>query len=282
MLTGPFLSRNWLGSTDDFDKADTVMVGLPYDGTCCYKPGSRFAPEEIRIASFDIESYSPVFDKDLEETGFYDAGELELRYGNREDTLFRIKRAARETFALGKKWLGIGGEHLVTLPAVKACAEKFPELALIHFDAHADLNDVYLNESLSHATVIRRISEFIKPENIAQVGIRSGSRDEYNWINRFNALVKTPDELLNRVGDRPVYLSIDLDVLDPSVLCGTGTPEPGGMSFNELVEWLVAIKGLNIAGADVVELAPHYDPSRASSITAAKVIREVLFILSGI
>ncbi|OGI02633.1 MAG: agmatinase [Candidatus Melainabacteria bacterium GWF2_37_15] len=280
MLTGPFLSKNWMASTDNFNKADIVMVGLPYDGTCCSRPGARFGPADIRLSSIDIETYSPVFKKDLTDIKFYDAGELEFQFGNREDTLLKIEKAAQETFSHNKKWLGIGGEHLITLPALKACYKKYPELSVIHFDAHADLNDTYLNESLCHSTVIRRTSEFIKSENIAQIGIHSGTKEEYEWIEQHNTLVKTPDDLLKKVKNKPVYLTIDLDVLDPSVLPGTGTPEPGGMSFNELIEWFITMQGLNIVGADVVELSPHYDSSKVSSITAAKVIREVLFLIN--
>lgn len=278
MLTGPFLSKNWMCSADSFEESNIIMVGMPYDGTCCSKPGSRFAPQEIRLASYDVESYSPVFNKDLSETKFYDAGELEFQFGNREDTLHKIKRAAQETFNQNKKWFGIGGEHLVTLPAVEACHEKYPDLAVIHFDAHADLNDVFLGEKLSHATVIRRISEFVKPENIAQIGIRSGTKEEYDWIKQHNTFMQAPGQLLDRIKNKPVYLTIDLDVLDPSLMSGTGTPEPGGLSFNDLMLWLVSMQGLNIVGSDVVELSPHYDPSRVSTVTAAKLVREVMFI----
>lgn len=279
MLTGPFLSKNWMSATENFDEADIVIVGLPYDGTCCSKPGARFGPQEIRLVSIDIETYSPVFDKDLEEIRFYDAGELEFQFGNRKDTLEKIYTAAKETISYNKKWLGIGGEHLVTLPAVKAHAETYTELAVVHFDAHADLNNEYLGEQLAHSTVIRRISEFIKPENITQIGIRSGTKDEYSWIKQHNTLITDKNELIKRMQGKPVYLTIDLDVLDPSVLWGTGTPEPGGMSFKEFLDWLQAIRKLNIVGADVVELSPHYDPSKVSAVTAAKVVRELLFIL---
>ncbi len=278
MLTGPFLSKNWMCSTDSFDEAQIVMVGLSYDGTCCSRPGARFAPQAIRQASYDIESFSPVFSKDLSEMKFFDAGELEFQFGNRDDTLSKIQRAVQETFSVGKKWFGVGGEHLVTLPAVRACHEKYPDLAVIHFDAHADLNETFLNESLSHATVMRRLCDFINPNSLCQIGIRSGTKEEYDWIKKHNTLVHSPGQLLERFHGRPIYLSIDLDVLDPSVLPGTGTPEPGGFSFNDLVLWLVSLQGLNIVGADVVELSPHYDSSGVSTITAAKVIREVMFI----
>ncbi len=282
MLTGPFLPRNWLGSTDDINNSDVIMVGLPYDGTCSFRPGTRFAPQEIRLASQGIETYSPIFNKDLSDIRFYDAGELEFQFGNKEDALFKIERAAGEVFSLNKKWLGIGGEHLVTLAAVKACHEKYPDLAVIHFDAHADLIEDYLGERYSHATVLRRTSEFIRAENIIQIGVRSGTKDEFDWMKENKTFCKSCEELADRVKklqNRPVYLTIDLDVLDPSVFSGTGTPEPGGMSFKELINKLYTLKDLNIAGADIVELSPHYDISGVSTITAAKTIREVLLIL---
>ena len=286
MLTGPFLQKNWLGAVDNFNKADIIMVGLPYDGTCSFRPGARFAPHEIRIASHGLEEYSPVFDKDLAEIKFYDAGDIEFQFGNREDTLFKIQRAAKEVFSQNKKWFGVGGEHLVTLPAVKECAEKYSELVVIQFDAHTDLADSYLNEKLSHATVMKRISEFIPAENIIQIGMRSGAKTEFDRLKKFQTFVKTKEEFLNRldklnkVNEKPVYVTIDLDVLDPSIFSGTGTPEPGGMSFNELIEWIAVLKGLNIVGADVVELSPHYDLSGISTITAAKIIREVLLLMN--
>lgn len=282
MLTGPFLSKDWMGATNKFESAGCVMVGLPYDGTCSFRPGTRFAPQEIRTASIGLETYSPVFGRDMEEISFYDAGDLDLPFGNREKALSMIEKTALEVYAAGKKWLGIGGEHLVTLPAVKACQEKHPDLAIIHFDAHADLREEYLGEELSHSTVIRRISEFVKPENIIQFGIRSGTKDEFRWMSAHNSLCRYENEFpqwIKRFENKPVYLTIDLDVLDPSIFPGTGTPEPGGMTYNELISRLTMLQGFNIVGADVVELSPHYDMSGVSTITAAKVIREVLFLL---
>ncbi len=281
MLTGPFLSKNWMGSVESFNEADCIMVGLPYDGTCSFRPGARFAPQEIRLASYGIETYSPVFDKDLSEIKFYDAGDIEFEFGDREDSLFKIERAAKETYLQNKKWLGIGGEHLVTFPAVKACLEKYPDLNIIHFDAHTDLINAYLNQKLSHAAVMRRILELISPENLIQTGIRSGTKEEFEWIKENKTLFNDEESFAERIAklnNKPVYLSVDLDVLDPSIFCGTGTPEPGGLTFNELIDRLHLLKNLNIVGADVVELSPHYDMSGVSTITAAKVIREVLFL----
>ncbi len=285
MLTGPFLSKNWLASIDNFDKADWLMVGLPYDGTTSYRPGTRFAPQAIRQTSWGLETWSPQNKKDLESISFYDAGDLELPFGNRDESLRRIKQAATETLAANKKWFGIGGEHLVTLPVIEAYLEKHPDLAILHFDAHGDLREEYLGETLSHATVIRRIIEqpSMSSERLIQVGVRSGPKEEFQWMEKHKTLIHSHTHIpnaLKRLSGRPVFLTLDLDVLDPSILGGTGTPEPGGMSFSELIEWLQKFKeqdpSLNIVGADVVELSPNYDSTGVSSITAAKIIREML------
>ncbi len=283
MLSVPFLPRNWTNSTDNFNEANTVIVGLPYDGTCSYRPGTRFAPELIRIASYGIETYSPIQDKDLDDIKFYDAGEIEFQLGNREDTLKKIEIAAEETLSFNKKWLGVGGEHLVTYPVMKAYAKKFSDLHVIHFDAHTDLREDYLNEKLSHACVMKRVCEIITPDNLIQIGIRSGTPEEFKFMKENNTLVKTQESLKQRLKfleNKPVFLSVDLDVLDPSIMSGTGTPEPGGMTYNELISWLMLLKNLNIVGADVVELSPHYDPSGVSTVTATKIIREVLLLIN--
>ncbi len=281
MLSASFVSKNWMCATENFDESNWVMVGIPYDGTCSYRPGTRFGPEIIRLASWGIETYSPLIDKDFKEVKFFDAGELDLPFGNRDKTLDIIKNTARDVYAANKKWFGIGGEHLVTLPAVQACFEKYNDIAVVHFDAHTDLRDDYMGEKLSHATVIRRVSDFVGLENIIQVGIRSGSKSEFDLIKSYNTLAKDINDFskkLDKIKNKPIYLTIDLDVLDPSIFCGTGTPEPGGFSFADLLNYLEEMTGLNIVGIDVVELSPGYDVSNVSAVVAVKLIRE-LFLL---
>ena len=277
-MLGPFLSRNWIGSVEKYEDAKIVMVGLPFDGTCSYRPGSRFAPERLRIASWGLEDYSPVYNKHLDDVMFYDAGELEFPLGNTAKSLDLIEENARHIFNDGKKFFGVGGEHLVTLPAVKACQEKYGDIALIHFDAHTDLREDYLGEKLSHASVIRRIGEIIGFENIKQIGIRSGLKEEFDLMKKFNTLIKSPDELECFKG-RKIFLTIDVDVLDPGVLTGTGTPEPDGLMYREFAEWIKSLKDFDIVGADVVELAPDYDKSEVSTAIVTKIIRDVLMIL---
>lgn len=282
MLTGPFLSKDWMGSNPDYNSSSWVMVGVTYDGTCSYRPGSRFAPMQIRLASWGLEEYSPLQDKEFEEVSFFDAGDLDLPFGNREKSLDIIKETTRQILDDNKFYFGIGGEHLITLPVFQAYLEKYPDIAVVHFDAHADLRDDYLGEKLSHATVIRRIVDKIGSERLVQVGIRSGEKQEFDWMKENRTLLHNKAEInsaLEKLKNRPVFITIDLDVLDPSIMSGTGTPEPGGMQFNELMEWLMLFKDQNIVGCDVVELAPDYDLSGVSTALACKVIRELLLMV---
>lgn len=279
MLKGPFLDRNWMGQNPDYNTSDIVMIGLPFDGTVSYRSGSRFAPEQIRLASWGLEEYSPRFDKELAECNFHDVGDLEFPLGNTKATLDMIKENVEQIYKDGKRVLGIGGEHLVTYPEIEAVYKTYgDDLAIIHFDAHTDLREQYLGEKLSHSAVIRRITEFINPRNIKQIGIRSGMKEEWEFMKENNTLVREYSGL-DSLRDKKVFITVDLDVLDPSVMSGTGTPESGGMTFNELMGWFEYIKDFDIAGADVVELSPDYDTSGCSTAVATKVIRELLMIM---
>lgn len=275
---GPFLSKNWIGSVDSYDNAEIVMIGLPFDGTCSYRPGSRFAPERLRIASWGLEDYSPVYDKHLDDVKFFDAGELEFPLGNTKKSMDLIEKNARIIFESGKKYLGIGGEHLVTYPAVKACKEKYGDIAIIHFDAHTDLREDYLGEKLSHASVMRRIGEVVGFENIKQIGIRSGLKEEFELMKKYNTLVKSSNDL-KQIKSKKIFLTIDVDVLDPAYMPGTGTPEPDGLTYREFAEWIKFLQDFDIVGADIVELAPDYDKSEVSTAVVTKIIRDVLMIM---
>jgi agmatinase len=280
-LQGPFIPRGWMGACETFEEADWVLVGIPYDGTCSYRPGTRFGPEAIRAASWGLEMYSPIQNAVLDGLNYFDAGELEFPLGNRDAILTIIRENAKDVLAANKRWLGLGGEHLVTFPVIEAYIQKYPDLAVLHFDAHADLRDEFLGEKLSHATVLRRVADLIGPERLVQIGIRSGPKEEFDWMRQHGTLLESRDDLpraMERLKGRPVFLTIDLDVLDPSIMSGTGTPEPGGLSFREFMDWLIAFRGLNYVGADIVELSPHYDPSGVSSVTAAKIAREVMLL----
>lgn len=278
MLKGPFLDRNWMGQNEDYASSDIVMLGMPFDGTVSYRSGSRFAPEQIRLASWGLEDYSPRFDKHLEDVNFHDVGDLEFPLGNTYKSLDLIEENVEQIYKDGKRVFGIGGEHLVTLPEIKAVAKFYKDLAIVHFDAHTDLREEYLGEKMSHSAVIRHASKIVGAENIKQIGIRSGMKEEWEFMKQHNTLIHEYSGL-NELKSKKVFVTVDLDVLDPSVMSGTGTPESGGMQFNELMGWFEYLKNFDIVGADVVELAPDYDTSGVSTAVATKVIRELLMVM---
>ena len=234
------------------------MLGLPFDGTVSYRPGSRFAPEQIRLASWGLEEYSPKFDKDLADVNFHDAGDLEFPLGNTYKSLELIEQNVEDIYRDGKRVFGIGGEHLVTLPEIKAVSKFYKDLAIVHFDAHTDLREEYMGEEMSHSAVIRHASKIVGPENIKQIGIRSGMKEEWDFMKEHNTLIHKHCEL-DCLKCKKIFVTVDLDVLDPSIMPGTGTPESGGMDFNTLIGWFEYLKDFDIVGADVVELAPDYD-----------------------
>ncbi len=280
MLTGPFLDKNFIGATNDFESARVVMLGMPFDGTCSNRPGTRFAPQQIRLESVGIETYSPIFDADLEDVEFFDAGDLEFPFGNTQKTLELIEKNVADIYTANKKLLGVGGEHLVTLPSIKAILRHIDpkSLAVVHFDAHTDLREEYLGEELTHAGVMNKIGKIIGFENIAQIGIRSGEKAEFELMKKYDTQLHSPEQL-KRFENKNIFVTIDLDVLELGAMSAVGPPEAGGMLYQELLVWLKEVKNYNIVGADVVELAPDIDPTRVSTATACKVIRETLMIL---
>ena len=280
MLTGPFLDRNWMGAEKDYNASEIVMLGMPFDGTVSYRPGSRFAPEQIRLASWGLEEYSPYFDRHIQDCKFYDAGDLEFPLGNTLKSLDLIRQNVEEIYRDGKKVFGIGGEHLVTLPEFQAAAKYIDNLAIVHFDAHTDLREDYIGEPLSHSAVIRHSADIIGFENLKQIGIRSGMKEEFNLMKKYNTLCRKYEDL-DVLNSKNIFITVDLDVLDTSIMPGTGTPEAGGLNFNELIGWFKYLSNFNIIGADVVELAPDYDASGASTAVATKVIRELMMVLSA-
>jgi agmatinase len=273
----------FIGFDSTYEEAQLVLFGIPYDGTTSFRPGTRFGPAAVRQDSFGIETYSPYLDQDLEDYKLCDLGDIELTFGNAARVMETIEAFARPVAAAGKKIFSIGGEHLVTYPVFKAVFEKYPDLAIVHLDAHTDLREEYMGEKLSHASVIKRIWDHVGDNAIYQFGIRSGLKEEFEWAKSHTYLEKftanTLPEIVRQIGKRPVYLTVDLDVLDPSIFSGTGTPEPGGLTFNALIEALRAMKGLNIVAADAVELAPHYDHSGVSTAVACKLVREMTLLM---
>jgi len=268
-----------------YDEAKTVIFGAPFDGTTSYRPGTRFAPNAIRIESYGLEVYSPYQDKDLTDFNIFDAGDLVPKIGSVDKMIDDIEAFTSKLLNDGKQPVMLGGEHSLSVGTIRAMAKKYPDLHILHFDAHTDLRDTFFDHKLSHANVLYRAWELLGDGRIFQFGIRSGAKEEFEWAkehviqNKYNT--NGLDEAIEIVKDKPVYITIDLDVLDPSVFPGTGTPEPGGISFHELLEAILKFTKLNnIVGADVVELAPHYDQTGASTIVACKVLRELLMAIS--
>lgn len=273
----------FIGCDSEYSEADRVIFGAPFDGTTSYRPGTRFGSQYIRNESYGIETYSPYQDKDLEDLRVFDGGDLELPFGNTERVLNIIEDYEARVLEDGKLPIMIGGEHLVTLGAVRACVKKYPDLHIIHFDAHADLRDDYLGEKLSHACVLRRCHELVGDGRIFQFGIRSGERAEFGFAAEHTTMCKFDFARLYDICKKinaPVYFTVDLDVLDSSVFPGTGTPEAGGVSFNQLIAAIITVGGLtDVVAADINELSPPYDPSGISTAAACKTLRELLLAI---
>ena len=276
----------FIGATENEQEAKVVLYGAPYDSTTSFRPGTRFGPAAIRSESFGIETYSPLLDRDLEDFPFFDSGDLELPFGAPDRALEMIEARAEEILSAGKIPFLLGGEHLVTLGAVRAVVKRHPDLHIIHFDAHADLREDYLGVRLSHACVMRRCHDLLGDGRIFQFGIRSGTREEFAFMRDGHVVTeKFSDGTLQMVidsipPDAPVYLTVDMDVLDPSVFPGTGTPEAGGFDYRELVDDMVRIGGqLNVVGIDNVELSPSLDPTGRSTALACTFLRECLLTL---
>ena len=278
--------ETFIGCESSFEEASIVLYGAPFDSTTSFRPGARFGPAAMRHESFGLETYSPYQDRDLMDISVFDSGDLELCFGSSEMALSDIQKRAEEILKADKFPLLLGGEHLVTLAAVRAVAAKYPDLHIIHFDAHADLRDDYLGARLSHACVLRRCHDLLGDGCIHQFCIRSGEREEFQFARKhtdfhpftFEGLKETVRELKEK--QVPVYFTIDLDCLDPSVFPGTGTPEAGGVSFVELLEAIRTVSQVNLVGADVNELAPMLDASGVSTATACKVLRELLLAVA--
>ncbi|MFY4775293.1 agmatinase [Metabacillus sp. RGM 3146] len=274
----------FIKSHPSFMEAEAVLYGMPMDWTVSYRPGSRFGPTRIREASIGLEEYSPYLDRELEEVKYFDAGDIPLPFGNAQRSLDMIENYVDKLLAQDKFPLGMGGEHLVAWPVMKAVYKKYPDLAIIHMDAHTDLREQYEGESLSHSTPIRKIANLIGPQNVYSFGIRSGMKEEFEWakkegmhISKFEVL-EPLKEILPGLSGRPVYVTIDIDVLDPAHAPGTGTVDAGGITSKELLASIheIARSNVRVVGADIVEVAPIYDPSEQTANTASKLLREMI------
>jgi agmatinase len=274
----------FIKSFPNYEESQAVLYGMPMDWTVSYRPGSRFGPTRIREVSIGLEEYSAYLDRELEDVKYFDAGDIPMPFGNPQKSLDEIENFVDKVLADGKFPLGMGGEHLVSWPVMKAVYKKYPDLAIIHMDAHTDLREHYEGEPLSHSTPIRKIAELIGPSNVYSFGIRSGMKEEFEWaknvgmhISKFDVL-EPLKEILPTLAGRPVYVTIDIDVLDPAHAPGTGTVDAGGITSRELLASIheIAKSNVNVVGADLVEVAPIYDNSEQTANTASKLIREMI------
>lgn len=277
--------ETFIGCDCDYANAETVLFGAPFDSTTSFRPGARFGSAAMRHESFGLETYSPYQDRDLLDRRVFDSGDLELCFGSAEAALADIEARAEEILSDGKRPVLLGGEHLVTLGALRAVVRRHPDLHIIHFDAHADLRDDYLGAQLSHACVMRRAHDLLGDGRIHQFCIRSGDREEFRFAKAHTDLHPFSFDGLEALtqalaaAKTPVYFTIDLDCLDPSAFPGTGTPEAGGVSFAQLLQAILLVAKCSVVAADVNELAPMLDPSGVSTATACKVLRELLLAL---
>lgn len=274
----------FIKSKQNYEEAQAVIYGMPMDWTVSYRPGSRFGPQRIREVSIGLEEYSPYLDRELDDVNYFDAGDIPLPFGNASKSLDVIADFIRQLMQDGKIPVGMGGEHLVSWPVMKTVADNYKDLAIIHMDAHTDLRMEYEGEPLSHSTPIRKIADYIGPKNVYSFGIRSGMKEEFDWakengmhISKFDVL-EPLKEVLPTLEGRPVYVTIDIDVLDPAHAPGTGTVDCGGITSRELLASIHAIanSGVNVVGFDLVEVAPIYDSSEQTANTASKLLREMI------
>ncbi|MDV6317329.1 agmatinase [Idiomarina sp. HP20-50] len=286
-------SRPFFGAqhSTDLHSGHTHILGFGFDGTACFRKGTKEGPDGLRAVSEDIESYSPYLDADLEDQTFYDLGNLRLGFDEDEEKQWHHAvhdfNAIFDSCDLAKeniKLLTLGGEHSISYAPIVKYLKQYPDMVLLHLDAHADLRDGFLGYHYSHASIIRRSVDHFGPgHELIQYGIRSGTRDEYQWMKENKTIRSSRKEFLDSVEaiakDRPVYLTLDLDYFDPSFFPGTGTPEPGGEDFHSFVSLMKLLRQKNLVGADVVELSPQIDPTGNSDVFAAKIVRELLLVL---
>ncbi|NLA82376.1 MAG: agmatinase [Clostridiaceae bacterium] len=280
----PREANHFCGCDCPFDQSRLVVFGAPYDASASFRPGARFGPSAMRRDSWGLETYSPLLDKDLEEACVSDLGDLELPQGPATKVLDQVQAMTGAIIRSGKIPVMVGGDHSLTLGAVRAALEAYPQLHIVHLDAHTDLREDYLGDTYSHASVIRRCHDLVGDGRIHAYGIRSGLKTEFDFARQhldFHPFsLEALADLASTLEDQPVYVTLDLDLLDPSILPGTGTPEPGGIGFHELLSALASTASLKLVGADLMELSPPLDPSGASTAVACKILREWLLLMA--
>jgi len=293
VLSRPSHSCEFAEEADRLVDGRVHLVGFSFDGTACFRKGARNGPDEIRKISYGVESYSPYLNLDLEDfPPVLDLGNLIIGKGENQHKVW--KEGSDSFFSLVSeknlidnkiKIITLGGEHSISYAPIRTYLNQCDDLVLIHLDAHADLRDGYEGYHYSHASIIRRaLDHFSEGHQLIQYGIRSGTKEEYKWMDENKTSCRSQNEFIQRVAEisneRPIYLTLDLDYFDPCFLPGTGTPEAGGEDFHSFIRLIKVLKEKNLVGADIVELAPDLDSSGNSSVFAAKVLREVLLAVS--
>ena len=277
----------YMGAKRSPENCSIGIFGVNYDGTCSFKPGARFGPEAIRQVSSCLETYCPKIKKDLEDIMYVDFGSILIDKNDSKSVIESVKSATNYLISKRLSPIMLGGEHSITRGAIEALVKKYPDLILVQLDAHADLRESYMGNEHNHACTMKRCLDILPQKKIFQVGIRSGTKEEYKFMIENNQLVdfqtgKNSQELEKAIlpyKNSPIYLTIDLDWFDPSLLSGTGTPEPGGFFWSDFEVILKTLKSLNIVASDIVELSPDIDSSGVSSVVAAKVLRSLIMIL---
>jgi len=276
----PFVETNFISASVSFEKSNAVILGCPYDGSASFRPGARFGPSAIRRASWGIETFSPYLQRDLSQCSIHDMGDLELPLGEKKISLGLIRNGVGKILSEKKFPILLGGDHLVTLPIVEEVLTVYPGLHLVQIDAHTDLREDYLGEPLSHSTVMRKAVDHLGEGRLFQIGIRSGTEEEFKLAKKMKSIVSLEpgglSSMTKRLRNQPVYITLDLDVIDPSLMPGVGTPEPGGLTFPEFIFLMKKLQVLHVVGFDIVELTPDYDPTQISSVTASVILREMI------
>lgn len=259
-----------------------TLLGAPLDRTGSFRPGSAEGPKGIRWASENLETYSPYLDRDLEDMLVGDRGDLDFTGLSQQEAVDLIEREVGVLLDEETIPFVFGGEHTIALPIARAVLQRYPDAMVLHFDAHADLRESYEGEKLSHAAWAYHVGNEFGFDRLVQLGIRSGLRDEFRLGRQQSAFfsmdMTVPPGIRSLLGKHPVYISLDIDVLDASVVPGTGTPEAGGATYSELMACLQHLAFMRVVAMDINEVAPPLDPTGASSAVAAKIAREMILL----
>ncbi len=270
-----------------FPDARIAVFGIPFEGTVNLRQGADHGPRDLRIGSDSIETYSPVVDRDLEDLAMADLGDCEIGQGTPREQLDRARREVAGFWKPGLLPLMLGGDHTATVPVIEALAPAIADLRILQLDAHPDLRDEFLGERYNYASAMARVMDVVAPERVYQVGMRTGAREEYArkapHLHPAHAIhpVDAVRSLVSELSRHPLYVTIDVDVLDPSEAPGTGAPEPCGLRSAELVEIVRLLEPCRIVGADLVEVAQGFDPSGRTAITASWILREAILTWWG-